>query len=70
MIHSFRVSSKLKIHLTIKIKFVSSKVKEVKQLIHSKIDNKEITIDNNTDKISTDSFNSLLHRYQIGLEES
>ena len=68
--HSFRASSKLKIHLTIKIKFVLSKVKEEKQLIHSKSDNKEITIDNNTDKISNHPFNSLLHRYQIELEES
>ena len=39
-------------------------------MMHSKSDNKEVAIDNNTDKINNNLFNPLLHRYQISLAES
>lgn len=37
--------------------------------MHSKSDNREILIDNDTDEIIGKLFNSLLHKYQTGFKE-
>ena len=58
------------IHLTIAINFFSSKDSEEIRTMHSKSDNIEILIGNETDEIIEDVFDSLLKRYQKGLEES
>ena len=57
-----------KIHLTTLINLFSSKDSEEIRTMHSKSDNIEILIDNKTDKIIEELFESLLQRYQKGLE--
>ena len=52
------------------IKFISSKDSEEIRTIHSKSDNIEILIGNETDEIIEDLSDSFLQRYQNGLEES
>ena len=59
-----------KIHLTMKVNLMLSKDNDHRRLIHSKSYNIEIMIDNDTDEIINEIFESLLSRYQIGLEES
>ena len=59
-----------KIHLTVAINFSSSKVSEDFRIMHSKSGNIEILIENETHEIIEDLFDSLLQRYQKGLEES
>ena len=58
-----------KIHLTMTIHFFSSKDSEEIRTMHSKSDNIEILIGNETDKVIEDLFDSLFQRYQKGLEE-
>ena len=53
-----------------KINFTSLKESDEKQLMHSKSDNIEIMIGNNTDGTINDLFHSLLHTYRVGLEKS
>ena len=57
-----------KSHLTIPINFRSSKDNDKMSLMHSLSDNTEIMIDDETDKIINELFESLFSRYQIGLE--
>ena len=57
-----------KSHLTIAINFRSSKDNDKMSVIHSLSDNTEIMIDDETDKIINELFESLFSRYQIGLE--
>ena len=52
------------------INFFSSKDSEEICTMHSKCDNIEFLIGNETDEIIEDLFDSLLQRYQKGLEES
>ena len=52
------------------INFFSSKDSEETRAMHSKSDNIEILIGNETDEIIEDLFNFILRRYQKGLEES
>ena len=52
------------------INFFSSKDSEEIRTMHSKSDNIEILIGNETDEIIEDLFDSLLQRYKKGLEES
>ena len=59
-----------KIHLTMEINFFSFKDSEEICTMHSKSDNIEILIGNETDEVIKDLFDSLLQRYQKGLEES
>ena len=59
-----------KIQLTISINFLSSKENYEKRVVHSKSDNIEITINDKEDETIEDFFQSLLSRYQIGLETS
>ena len=53
-----------------KVKFISTKDGGESQLLHLKSDNKEFMIENDTDEIIEELSDSLLHRYQIGLEQS
>ena len=70
MINNHKTQGESKIHLTIAIKFFSSKDSEEILTMHSKSDNIEIVTVNETDEIIEDLFDSLLERYQKGLEES
>ena len=53
---------------TFAINFVSSKDNEEEQIMHSKSDNIEIMINDEADEVIQVLFQSLLFRYQIGLE--
>ena len=55
------------IHLTIPIKFTSSKDTNEKQAMNSKSDNIEIITYDNLEEIIEELLESLLSRYQIGL---
>ena len=59
-----------KIQLTMQINFISSKHSEETRIMHAKSDNVEIMIGSKTDDIIEKLFESLLQRYQEGLEES
>ena len=59
-----------KINLTMTINFFSSKDSEEVRTMHSKSDNIEILIGDETGEIIKDLFDSFLQRYQKGLEES
>ena len=61
--------SEWKIQLTMQINFISSKGSEEICTISTKIDNIEIVIGNKTDDIIKELCESLLERYQEGLEE-
>ena len=52
------------------VNFFSSKDSEEIRTIHSKSDNIEILIGNETDEIIEDLFDSFLQKYKKGLEES
>ena len=60
-----------KTHLTIAINFISSKENSDEiRTMHTPSDNMEIMIGSETDEIVEELFESLLQRYQEGLEES
>ena len=59
-----------KIHLTMAINFISSKDSDETRTMHAKSDNVEIIMGNETDESIEGIFESLLQRYQEGLEES
>ena len=63
-----RPGGEWKIHLTIKINFISSKHSGESQPMHVTCDNIEIMIGNNTNEIINEHFSSLLTIYQLGLE--
>ena len=58
------------IQLTMTFNFMSSKDLDETRTMHTKSNNIEIMIDNETDEIIRELFQSLLERYQEGLEES
>ena len=60
----------MKIQLIIAINFISSKDSKEIRNMHSKSDNEEIMMGSETDQIIEELFESLLKRYQEGLEES
>ena len=70
IINDHKTQGEWKIHLTMPINFFSPKDSEEIRTMHSKIDNIEILIGNETDEIIKDIFDSALQRYQKGLEES
>ena len=70
MINDKRKSGEWKIRLVIKINFISSKNFNDTRDMHSKSDNVEIMMGYNTNEIFEKLFESLLQRYQKGLEES
>ena len=51
------------------INFISSKDYDKTRTIHTKSDNTEMIIGSETDEITEELFNSLLQRYQNGLDE-
>ena len=59
-----------KIQLAIAINFISSKNSDVECAIHSKSDNIEILSHDKADDVIEELFESILFRYQIGLETS
>ena len=59
-----------KIYSTVAINFISSKDSDKTRTIHTKSDNIEVMIGNETDEITEKLFDSLLQRYQGGLAES
>ena len=59
-----------KIQLTISINFISSKDSDETRNMHTKSDNIEIMMGSETDDIIDELFESLLQKYQEGLEES
>ena len=67
---NLRASGEQKIHVTMKINFISAADSDDSQSMHSKSDSIEVIIGNNTDKIINELFSSLLARYQMGLETS
>ena len=59
-----------KTQLTITINFISSKDNDDEHVLHSKSDNTQIMINDKADEVIEELFQSLLPRYQIGLETS
>ena len=64
-----KTQSDWKIQLTIAISFISSKDSDETRTIHTKSGNIEIMIGNKTDQIIEELFESLLQRYQEGLDK-
>ena len=52
----------------ISINFIFSKDNDEERVMHSKSDNKEMMINDKKDEVIEEIFQSLLSRYQIGLE--
>ena len=52
----------------ISINVISSKDNDEERVMHSKSDNKEMMINDKKDEVIEEIFQSLLSRYQIGLE--
>ena len=63
-------SSEWKIQLTKAIKFISCKDSDETRTRHTKTNNAEIMMGSETDEIIKELFESLLQKYQEGLEES
>ena len=70
IINDHKTQGKWKIHLTMAISFISSKDSDETRTMHKKIDNIEIIMGGETDKIVEELFESLLQRYQEGLEKT
>ena len=69
IINNHKTQGEWKIHLTMSINFFSSKDSEEISTMHSRSDNIEILTGNKTDEFIEELFESLLQRYQKGLEE-
>ena len=69
MIDEHKTQGEWKIQLTMTINFISSKDSDETHTMHTKSDNIEIIISNETEETFEDLFNSLLQRYQKNLEE-
>ena len=54
----------------IAINFISSKNNDEERVMHSKSDNIEIMINDKADEVIKEPFQSLLSKYQIGLQTS
>ena len=70
IIINLQKSDKWKIRLTIAINFISSKDIDEERVIHWKSNNIEFMLYDNANKVVNELFQSLLLRYQIGLETS
>ena len=72
MIDNLKKSDELKMYLTMKPKFMSStgsnKILKVFTM-YSKSDSRIVVIRNDRDEIIQEIFDSILHKYQIGLEQ-
>ena len=65
MINNFKKIGERKIQLTMKTEFMLSTDSNEKRLLHIKSDNVEIMIDNDTDKIIQELFDSFLWRGEV-----
>ena len=70
IIINLQKSDKWKIRLTIAINFISSKDVDEEHVIYWKSNNIEFMLYDNANKVVNELFQSLLLRYQIGLETS
>ena len=68
--NNLKKSDKGTIQLTVAINFISSQDNDEVHVIHSKSGNIEILINDKSDEVIEKLFESLLNRYQIGLETS
>ena len=68
--NDLKKSDTWKIELTATINFMSSNDNDEEGMMHSKSDNIEIMINDKADEVIERLFQSLLSRYQIGLETS
>ena len=69
IINDHKTKVEWKIQLTIEINFISSKNSNETPTMHTATDNIEIMIGNETDEIIKKLFESLLQKYQDGLEK-
>ena len=70
MINDYRSKGEWKIQLTAEINFTSLKPDSNEtHIMHTKIDNEEIMVGNDTDDVIKELFKSFLQRYQEGLQE-
>ena len=65
---NFQISDTWKIQLTIAVKFISSKNIDEERIMHSKSNNIKFMPYDNENEVVNELFESLLSRYQIGLE--
>ena len=70
MINDHKTQSEWEIQLTMEISFISSKDSQETRTMYTKSDNIETMIGNETDEIIEKNFESLLQKYQDGIEES
>ena len=69
IINNHKTHNEWKIKLSLAINFVSSKDFKETRTMYTNSDNIDIMIGNKTDQIIEELFESLLERYQEGLEE-
>ena len=70
MTDDLKTQGEWEIQSTISINFISSKDSNETRTMHTKSDNMEMIIGNETNEIIEEIFDSLLQKYQKGLEES
>ena len=70
IINALKKYDAYKVQLTMAIDFISSKYNDEERAMHSQSDNIESMIYDNADEVTKDLHESLLNRYQIGLETS
>ena len=70
MIIDYKTQGEWKIQLTMSISFISSNDSDETHNLHTKSNNIEIMMGNDTDEIIDQLCESLLRKYQEGLEES
>ena len=70
IILNLQKSDAWKIQLTIAVNFISSRDANEEYVMHSKIDDIEFLSNDNANEVTNELFESLLSRYQIGLETS
>ena len=68
IINDYKTQGEWKINLTLTTNFISSKDSDETQIMHSRNDNLEIMMGSQTCEIVEELFESLLQRYQEGLE--
>ena len=70
LIIDYKTQGKWKIQLTMSINFISSKDSDETRNLHTKINNIEIMMGNETDEIIDELFETFSQNYQKDLEES
>ena len=70
IISDHKTQGEWKIHLTMIVNFICSKDSKEMRTMHTKSYNIELMISNETDETTEECFDSILQKYQEGLEES